>query len=241
MSVHVTVPADPAPAGFGPSHHPFLRPRGGEPGPGHRRAAAGHPHGRRRGPPGRPRPRLPAECTRTSTTSFSSTTRRSNTTSPRRARSARAAAAHRRLLHDGIRDRVGRPVQSVDGPGDRSGRRAARLGPLRHEPACNRRGAHLVDCLPPGPDRRRWPRSALTRPAGTAGRSGRPFRTISKRPTSSANCRPSTRGPNIPRPRSPSSATDSRGRSCPTPSTRSGAWSRRLRAGRRNQTTPCSR
>ena len=30
----------------------------------------------------------------------------------------RAATAHRRLLHDGIRDRVGRSVQSLDGAGD---------------------------------------------------------------------------------------------------------------------------
>ena len=42
-------------------------------------------------------------------------------------------------------------------------------------------------------------RSALTRPAGTAGRSGRPFRTISKRLTSFGNYNRSTRGPNTPR------------------------------------------
>ena len=40
--------------------------------------------------------------------------------------------------------------------------------------------------------------SALTRPAGTAGRSGRPFRPISKRLTSFGNCSRSTRGPNNP-------------------------------------------
>lgn len=82
--------------------------------------------------------------------------------------------------------------------------------------------------------------SALTRPADTAGRWRRSFRTILKRITSSVNCTRSARGPTIPRKRWPSLATGSHGHNSPTPSTRFGPR-RQSRASRRNRTMPCSR
>ena len=80
--------------------------------------------------------------------------------------------------------------------------------------------------------------SALTHPAGTAGRSGRSFRTISKRLTSSGNYNRSTRGPNTPGLRLPCSAINSAGLISQGRSTKpvDGLTSP---AYRKNQTTRC--
>ncbi len=67
------------------------------------------------------------------------------------------------LLHDGIRHRVGRTVQSVDRPGLRSGRCAAGGHSIPHEPACHRRRPSVVDRLPHGNHRRRRGGSARCR------------------------------------------------------------------------------
>ena len=56
---------------------------------------------------------------------------------------ARAAPAHRRLHEPGVRDRVGRPVQPVDGRAPRPERAAAGAQPVRHERPRRRRGARL--------------------------------------------------------------------------------------------------
>ena len=62
-------------------------------------------------------------------------------------RRSQSPAAARLVLHDGVLDRVGGAVQSVDRASPESARSPRRGGPVHHEPAGDRRGARFVDRL----------------------------------------------------------------------------------------------
>ena len=155
MTVHVKrLPIELA--GFESGHYAVLWPRRGESDPGYYRAVARDSRSDRRHSAGQPRARLPADPPGHRRHLSRALRDRQTSHSEPGCDQRRAAAVHRRLLHHGVCDRVSRLVQSVDGPGHRPVERAAGFGPLRHEPARDRRGASLIDRLPAGPGRFGW-------------------------------------------------------------------------------------